>query len=107
MLINDSFVYLDHEVRNTSKYLTVACTVGPKYEKFAILRCFEKYAILKTIYLKIEQGILIFHITVEQNTTYAFKRVDMFLELAFRFLSIWCWNMRKLIILETSKMIYF
>ena len=55
------------------KYLTVAFNVGQKYKKFTILRCFEKYAIFKTIYLKIEQGILIFHITVEQNTCYSFK----------------------------------
>ena len=73
-----------------TKYLTVACNVGQKYEKFTILRCFAKYAIYKTIYLKIEQGILIFHITVEHNTSDSFKSVDMFLELVLKFLSIWC-----------------
>ena len=56
-----------------TKYLTVACNVGQKYGKFTIFRCFAKYAIFKTIYLKIEQGILIFHITVEQNSSYSFK----------------------------------
>ena len=56
-----------------TKYFTLACNVGQKYEKFTILRCFEKYAIFNTIYLKIEQGILIFHITVEQSTSYSFK----------------------------------
>ena len=57
-----------------TKYLTVACNVGLKYEKFAIFRCFAKYAIFKTIYLKIGQGILIFHITVEHNTSDSFKK---------------------------------
>ena len=47
--------------------------MGQKYEKITILKCFAKYANFKTIYLKIEQGILIFHITVEQNTSYSFK----------------------------------
>ena len=51
-----------------TKYFTLAFNVGQKYEKFTILRCFEKHTIFKTIYLKIEQVILIFHITVEQNT---------------------------------------
>ena len=48
-----------------TKYVKVACNMGQKYEKITILRCFEKYAIFKTIYIKIERGILIFHITVE------------------------------------------
>ena len=56
-----------------TEYFTLACHVGQKYEKSIILRCFEKYAFFRTIYLKIEQGILIFHITVEQNTSYLFK----------------------------------
>ena len=56
-----------------TKYLTVAYYMGQKYEKFTTLRYFEKYAIFKTLYLKIEHEILIFHITVEQNTSYSFK----------------------------------
>ena len=56
-----------------TRYFTLASHVGQKYEKFTILRCFEKYAIFRTIYLKIEKVILIFHITVEQNTSYSFK----------------------------------
>ena len=68
-----------------TKYLTIACNVGQKCEKFTILRCFEKYAIFKTIYLKIEQGILIFHITVEQILVILSKRVEMF----------WNWHLRS------------
>ena len=56
-----------------TKYFTLSCHVGQKYKKITILRCFEKCAIFRTIYLKIEKWILIFHITVEQNTSYSFK----------------------------------
>ena len=37
-----------------TKYFILALNVGQKYEQFTIFRCFEKYAIFKTIYLKIE-----------------------------------------------------
>ena len=56
-----------------TKYFTVAYNMGQKYEQVTISRYFEKYAIFKTLYLKIEQGIFIFHITVEQNTSNSFK----------------------------------
>ena len=58
-----------------TKYFTLAFNVGQKYEQFTILRFFEKYVIFKTTCLKIEQGTLIIHITVKQNTSYSFKNV--------------------------------